>query len=209
MTPMAQTKSQELLKTLNSYAISSERLGDIDKYKIRKELETLIKIDPFSAHMGFAILATSFDKDESEMQRQYGALFTLAPKNPFVFFNYSKSLREFGYYDKAQEALAKALAYIHEGPSTLSEIAETAYMHSAHEMYFEIIEKSNKLNITSPSIGLIAAEVMLANCDSEDEEIDILNQMFPYDDSGKNGIIILSEEWKDIVKFADELKEYE
>lgn len=208
MSAVAQPKSEELLKELNDFLVAG-KIDDFSKHRLKRELEKLIAIDPVIAHSALAIIASRFDSDEALMRKHMSSLLEHDSNNPMHLANYADCLLVFGQEDEATQFLKKAIDNIETKPKALPFIAKLAHTLNEEDVYFDIIKKAEQLNVYSPEIVFIASEVMLANCDSEDEEMNILNKMFPGDSLEKNALPLSNEDWKNIVQFAEELKEYE
>lgn len=205
MSPIAQSKSQELMEKLHNFIVSGKR-DDFLKHKLICQFEKLIDIDPVSAHSGLAMIAASIDKNENQMRKHSIKALKYDEKNPMLLYNYAGNLYSFSHHEEAKELLKKALEHIGKTPSILIGIAELAYSINAEDIYFDIVQKAEKHNIFSTSLSILASEIMLANCDSEDEEIEVLNQMFDNNLQNETLRPLTKEYWKDMENFVNELR---
>jgi len=166
MTPVPQTKLNKILDTLASYIASGEKIGDLAKYHILEDLKILLNVEPISAHIGFAIIATHFDKNEIKMEKHYKSALMLDPEDSRILYNYSVALWNFKRATEAQEVLLRAVETSHKNPNILHVIARTAYLYHYHEVFQKVLNTAKKLNITSPDIELISKEALISKCES-------------------------------------------
>ena len=208
MSPRPQPKSEELLEQLNDFIALGER-NDILKYHLQDEFEKLIESDPVAAYTGLTFIAQRIDKDEKTMRKNFDMVLQHEKDNPIYLCNYAAGLAELGCVEEAKKKVQESMHFIDTCPKSLPAIAQIAYRLDYEEIFIDIIKKAEEHKLYSDFIGIMASKVMLANCDSEDEEIEILNKIFSDEHLEKNVTQLSNEEWEDIINLADELKEYE
>lgn len=206
--PLPAYKSlDEVVEWLNNYQKTNKKLGDIDKFTIKKELESCLKSNPTNAFIGLGILAT-IDKDEMEMRKYFSRAMEKRENIACVYYNFGLCLLHFSRYEEAADAFKKVLRDGTQAAIYIDNIALNALLLGDNELLLEVLQIANKLQCNGENILTAAFHVALANCDSQDEAIDLLDNYLPDSLIQKESVLIEDEKWDQLVNLSDEIKKY-
>ena len=206
--PIPAPKSlDDVFDILNECFNSGRKLWDMDRHRIRAQLQEALAVQPVTALVYSGMLAT-LDNDESSMRANFRRARTYGIKFIFVNFNYAISLMKFGHYDEASEIFTLCLENGIMSPQDLDELACAARELSNPELSEKILRHADKLNIGTKNLRLLAMDMLLGMADSPEEESEILETFFPDEVLKKDAIQLTDEEWEEMQNFAEELKQY-
>lgn len=195
------------LHLLVSHLDNRESLGDIQKYNIRKKLESCLKSSPADACCGLAFLA-AIDGDEAAMRANFKKALENAPADPGYEFNFGLVLLLTNHPDEAIRAFMQSLNHGLCDPRLLNDLAEHALVLDDAELQLKVLDQANKLQCDGPGILRLAALICCANSDVPDEQANMLALAYSDDDLRNDSVLISDEQWNTFQKLADDLRRY-
>lgn len=197
----------DVIDALNECTVSGHKLGDMERYHIKKRLEEVLQVLPGPALVCFGILAT-LDRDETAMRKYFQRAFSYRRDLEYININYAVSLMKFGCADEASVILANMLQDEMGAVKYLDEIAFAALEIDNDELSEKILRLADKLKMHTENLHFLALHMSLALADSPGAEVELLKNFLSDETLKKNSVPLTPDEWGRMQNFADELKQY-
>ena len=206
--PIPAPKSLEaVFQMLNKYITAGKKLWDMDYYRIEAQLKEALAVQPVPAFVYLGMLATLKD-DERAMREYFRKAFAYGQYLSDVNFNYALSLLRFGYFDEAAKIFMVCIQGGAVTKEELNEIACAAVELNNYELSEKVLQLAEKLNFRSEQLRHLALHMMLSTADSTQEEVELLEIVFPDEVIKRDSSPLTAEEWTEMQSFAEELKQY-
>lgn len=206
--PIPAPKSlDDVFNILNECITRGRELGDMDRHRIRCQLQEMLDVWPSQALVCAGMLAT-LENDESAMRESFRKALSYGEQIATINIDFAISLMKFGHYEESIEVLSQYLQAGCVSPKHLDEVACTARELNNPELSEKILRLADKLNIHSQNLRLLAMDMLLSISDSSEDEANLLEKIFPQETLKNNSIQLTDNEWREMQNFAHELKQY-